>query len=250
MLKLKSFPKAALPLMMICLCGLGLRLFQIAQESISLDEATSLNIARMSLKDLNLHLLNKDVHPPLYFILLHFWQKADQGITFLRLFSVLIGLLTIPSVYFLGKVLFDRSTGLIAAFFLAISPVHISSSQTVRGYVLLLLLTVLGLYCLLRAASSGKWLWWGLYFMATMGSLFTHYFAVFTVFFQGLLVPLALIIKRVPFRRWHQWVLISVLVGLFFASWIVNSGILTTGVSPGWLSYEPDLRVGPSSIPF
>jgi hypothetical protein len=47
----------------------------------------------------------------------------------LRLASVILGTLMIPAVYALAKTLFDRKTGLIAAFFLALLPVHLYYSR-------------------------------------------------------------------------------------------------------------------------
>jgi 4-amino-4-deoxy-L-arabinose transferase-like glycosyltransferase len=47
----------------------------------------------------------------------------------LRLASVVLGTLMIPTVYALAQTLFDRKTALIAAFFLAVLPVHLNYSR-------------------------------------------------------------------------------------------------------------------------
>lgn len=51
------------------------------------------------------------------------------NLTGLRMLSVVFGTLTIPAVYLLGRWLFDRPTGLLAALMLAIFPPHIHFSR-------------------------------------------------------------------------------------------------------------------------
>ena len=72
--------RASIMLMICCLLGLGLRLFGIANESLWLDEATSLILVRMPLNELGVNLLKEDVHPPLYFTLLHFWLIGGEDV--------------------------------------------------------------------------------------------------------------------------------------------------------------------------
>ena len=58
----------------------------------------------------------------------------------LRYIPVVIGLISIPVLYWMGKRLFDHPTGFTAALLLAILPWHIYWSQNARFYSLLLLL--------------------------------------------------------------------------------------------------------------
>jgi len=65
-------------------------------------------------------------------------------------------------MFLLGRHLFAcSSAGLIAAWLLALSPVHISYSQVARGYSLLLRMAILSLYFLCRALANGKISEWG-----------------------------------------------------------------------------------------
>jgi 4-amino-4-deoxy-L-arabinose transferase-like glycosyltransferase len=79
-----------------------------------------------------------------------------------RLPAFFAGVLSVPIMFLLGRHLFAcSSAGLIAAWLLALSPVHISYSQVARGYSLLLLMAILSLYFLCRALANGKISEWG-----------------------------------------------------------------------------------------
>jgi mannosyltransferase len=60
--------------------------------------------------------------------------------------TALIGILTIPILYFPIKKLFGQTTALLAILFLAISPWHIYWSQNARFYTALLIFYCLGLF--------------------------------------------------------------------------------------------------------
>ncbi len=71
-------------------------------------------------------------HPPV-FSLLNTWMVHLFGPTFLASFyiSLLSGVLAIPLVYVLGRLVFSELVGLLAAVFLYLDPVSIMSSQKV-----------------------------------------------------------------------------------------------------------------------
>ena len=47
----------------------------------------------------------------LYYVLLRGWIHLGDSEFMVRALSVLMGVLTIPAIYYLGKQLFDRPTG-------------------------------------------------------------------------------------------------------------------------------------------
>ncbi len=63
-----------------------------------------------------------------------------------RFFETLAGTACVPLLYLLGKKMFSRMTGFIAAFFLAVSPVSVEISQIARGQALCLLLIIVAMY--------------------------------------------------------------------------------------------------------
>ena len=85
----------------------------------------------------------QDIHPPLYYALLHGWTAIlGTGPAALRLLSVVVGVLTIPLLYLVARRMFTRRVALLATFLLTISPLHVYYSQEVRMYGLVALLSV------------------------------------------------------------------------------------------------------------
>ena len=81
------------------------------------------------------------MHPPLYYLGLHYVMRLLDNDPFkLRLLSTIFSVLSIAAMYFLGKAVCDRKTGLCAAAFLALSAYGVSFGPMVRPYPLALLL--------------------------------------------------------------------------------------------------------------
>ena len=226
-------------LLLFCLLGLAVRLWGITRESFSLDEATSLHLARLPLPELFHHLQREDVHPPLYFLLLHFWRLGGESPSYLRLFSVLMGVLTIPAVFFLGRLLFERRAGLVAAFLLSLAPLHVEYSQIVRNYSLFILLTVLSFACLLRAVGTNRGSWWSLYGISAAACLLTHYYSIIAILAQNIAVAVILLNRERKSSFWRPWIAANAFSGVVVLVWVARSAVFTEGLSPEWLSAEP-----------
>lgn len=181
-----------------------------------------------------------DTHPPLYFILLHFLiGLAGTSEFVLRFLSVGWGVLLVPLSYVFGTRLLGRRVGLWAAAVAALSPVYLWYSQEARSYTMLVFLTLFSNYSLLRVWQSTSQpqtdrkriaLWIGAYLLSTIGSISTHYGALFILLFQWITV-LGLTIWH---RRW--W-----LLGLLAAASLViipllpfMVGRLQTGAERGF----------------
>jgi predicted membrane-bound mannosyltransferase len=76
-----------------------------------------------------------------------------------RLVPALVGIITIPVIYFITTRLFGSSVGLISSALLAVSTWHIYWSQNVRFYALLLLFYSLALFSFYLALEKNRpWL--------------------------------------------------------------------------------------------
>ena len=90
-----------------------------------------------------------------------YWQSwgvalAGQNYTGFRLASAVLGTLTVPAVYLLGKHLFDKRVGLLAALLLATFPPHIHFSRLGLNNVADPLFGTLALAFLARGLREGK----------------------------------------------------------------------------------------------
>jgi hypothetical protein len=145
--------------LIITLLGAGLRLYQIGAKGLWLDEAFSVWLGWQPLPDMLSWIIRIDQHPPLYYFLLHFWMRFGDSAATVRTLSALIGALTIPMIYLLGRRLLGQNVALLAALILAISPFHIRFGQETRMYTLLTLnasLAMLALAHLLTDPQAAK----------------------------------------------------------------------------------------------
>jgi uncharacterized membrane protein len=185
---------ALLVLAGLILAGLALRL--AVPRGIWLDEAISIHQARLSLHGLFENLYNGDRQPPLYHLVLWLTIRAfGHGEFAVRLPSLIAGTLVIPVLYELGRELYDRRTGLIAAAFGAVSPVLIWYAQEVRMYEFVALFGLLALLTQLRVVRNGTMLNWAAYILATAALLWSHYFGLILIAVQQL-VFVAVIVHR------------------------------------------------------
>jgi uncharacterized membrane protein len=186
---------ALLVLAGLTLAGLALRL--AVSRGIWLDEAISIHQARLSLHDLFRALYNGDRQPPLHDLALWLTIRAfGHGEFAVRLPSLIAGTLVIPVLYELGRELYDRRTGLIAAAFAAVSPVLIWYSQEVRVYEFVALFGLLALLTQLRAVRNGTMLNWAAYILATAALLWSHYFGLLLIAVQQIVFVAVLVYRK------------------------------------------------------
>jgi hypothetical protein len=137
---------------------LGLRLVRLGDLGLWYDEAFGLLIARMPWGEMNRTIL-LDVHPPLWFWLLHLW--GTDSVLWARLFGVLLGAATVPAVWLAARRAVGEASALTAAGLLALHPIHVFYSQELRMYALqgLLLAALIGvaLRLLRRGPSVRRW---------------------------------------------------------------------------------------------
>ncbi len=130
---------------LLTLAALGLRVLWIEWQPLWWDEGYSVYFATESLPQM-VALTANDIHPPLYYGLLHAWLALLNGpspVT-LRLFSIIVGVLAIPLMAWLAVSLFTQRprTVALATLLLTFSPIHIFYSQEIRMYGLALVLGI------------------------------------------------------------------------------------------------------------
>ncbi|MGF1482302.1 MAG: glycosyltransferase [Cyanophyceae cyanobacterium] len=151
-------------------------------------------------------LINDSTHPPLYFIVNHWWLKLFSppselvSIWSARSLSALLGAAAILAMFGLGWLVFrSRLVGQMAAALMAVSPYGIYLSQEARHYTLAILWAIASLGCLViavrhRRQPTSRWL---MLFWIGVNSLgfATHYFFLLALAAQGL-VLLALWLRQ------------------------------------------------------
>jgi 4-amino-4-deoxy-L-arabinose transferase-like glycosyltransferase len=205
------------------LVALGLRLARLTFQPLWWDEGWSLYFATTDVRAM-LELTAVDIHPPLYYLLLHLWIRLfGPGVFSVRLLSVLIGTATVPLLYAAGRRLWGRKVGLLAALLLAISPFHIFYSQEVRMYGLVTLLGLAAFYFALQGnPGTGEWRtgpWFG-YVLSAAAALYTQYYAAFLLLGLNLAVLVCWLRRRHPAIGIVRWLGAQAAVVLLFVPWL------------------------------
>lgn len=149
--------KRIIVLLLIIILASFLRIYRIDSRPLYGDEFFSLQWSSYTFKEFMTKGALRGNEKPLYFLILHFWRKyvSDSEIT-LRYLSVIAGVLSAIIIFMLAEKLTDTKTGLLSAFLLAISPVHIYYSQEIRMYTLETLFALISSYLFLRFLVSGS----------------------------------------------------------------------------------------------
>ncbi|GAC1462339.1 MAG: hypothetical protein NVSMB70_08830 [Chamaesiphon sp.] len=148
------------------------------------------------------HLIVEDNHPPVYFVLAHWWMqlfapdpKGYLSLWGARSLPALFGVASIPAVYGLSKAAFRSSlVGMMAAAMMAVSPYGIFLAQEARHYTLAILLVIASLSCLAIATRHIYFrtplpVWLALIWVLinTLG-IATHYFFILTLCAEALVL--------------------------------------------------------------
>lgn len=195
-------------LAIILLIGLILRFYHIDFQSVWLDEIHTLNESNPNtpLSELYNTIMAAEQMPPLYFYLLYFFFKIfGYSILVARLFSAILGVLSIFSLYKFSKEFIDKKTAIVASFLLSINVFHLYYCQDARPYILLFLFTILSFYGLIKFLKENSFKNAILFGVYTGLMISTHFFGLFVLFAQLFILLFFLIIiekdKRINFFK-------------------------------------------------
>ncbi len=197
-------------LILVLLCGAGLRIYHLGRCNLWYDEATSVYAIK------NFDRIHLTFQPPLYHILLYFWTRVfGEGEFALRFLSLIFSVCSIYMIYKLGGLFFDKKIGLLSAFILSISPVHIWYAQEVREYSMLSFLVMVSVYLFIKALKEDRYYLWLWFVIASTLSLYTNYFYLFLILASGSL----LILK--PYRPLiKKWLISCIIILILFIPWL------------------------------
>ena len=229
-----------LPLIvLLTLLAFALRIYRLDHQSLWYDEGFSVWLAGQDLVSIT----RGDFNPPLYVYLLHFWLgwagKTEFAVRFL---SLLFGVLTVPLTVRLGTRLFDRATGLLGGLLVAVAPLHLWYAQEARMYAMVTALSLLACVALFEAL-RGRRSAWPIYLVATVGAVYTHYYAWMVVAAQTAFV-LWWLVRTWGLRMWRRAQVLGAVAGRRpwpgpprpFFLWLLSQVALFLAVLP-WLPF-------------
>lgn len=217
-------------LAIILILGLFLRIYNLGNESLWLDEGFSVRISQQNISQIidetSLH-----AHPPLYYFILHYWIILFGDSEFsTRFLSVVFGLLTIIMIYVIGNLMFNKEVGILGALLLGASTFHIQYAQEVRNYTLLSFLTLTSMYFFIRFFEKKTLKNYAGYILSSSLLIYTHIFGFFIILSQNIYI--------VGFQKnkLKEWILIQLALMILFIPWtriLINNILLE--LSGTWL---------------
>lgn len=201
-------------------------------------------------------LIQNDNHPPLYFMLVNFWQKffpLENGeyisINSVRLLSIIFSVVGIWSIYWLAKKTFNSELiAQLSAAFMVFSPFEIYLAQEARHYTLIILFVTASLALSLKVVAQllekkalSYPLVLGGILLSCMG-LLIHYFFILTLTAEAIaLLWFMVATKHFPTQKqWFRLGLIVLGVGIFGLIW--KTQVLPTDYGSSmtdWIRIKP-----------
>jgi 4-amino-4-deoxy-L-arabinose transferase-like glycosyltransferase len=213
--------RSALWVWAIIAVGAVLRLVALGHKSFWLDEIASVAIAHRAAPAFWHFLWHDEGNMALYYVLLRPWLHFGNGEGTVRVLSVVPGILSIAVMYLLGKRLFGRETGVLAAALLALNPCAIATSQEARAYSLLVLAVLLSSYLFVLLIEKPSYTLACCYAIVAGLSCYFHYF--------GVLVPAAHAISLLALpqnrRPWKPLILAAAIIVVAAAPilWLIHA---------------------------
>lgn len=235
-------------LIVILLLGTGLRLYHLGYEDFWVDEIYTIQTAQIPLSTISISQLEpRDfLHFVYDSLIMHFWIKLGTNPWTVRLFSALVGIVSIFLVYLIGKKLFDPGIGLLSALFLALSSYHIYYSQEACAYAVQVLLVLGMVYYFISGFLDNKLSSWIIFTIFTVFGIAVREFTILTWVALTIYAVVSItILHRKPnhFGLWlgsQVLIIIACIIGLYlyftrlgavaYGDWILQPTLHDLGV--------------------
>ena len=160
-------------------------------------------------------MLKHDGSPPAYYMLLGLWIRAfGDGERSTHLLSLIFALACIPLAYAVGRSVFNRTTGIVAATLIAFDPFLTYYAQETRMYTMEAFLSLLVAWAYVQGILRGSRAWCvGLVLSLTL-LVYTHNWALFVC--AGLAITTAAVARD----KWKSFAFVAVGVAVLYAPWL------------------------------
>lgn len=164
-----------------------------------------------------------DVHPPLYYLMLHYWMALlGNGVVAVRMLSVVVDIGTLLLCIKLVDLIAGRRAACMAGLLFALLPIAVRYSQEARMYTLIgfwLMAATVALVCWGRQPQLKRYS--VMYGLLMTAAFYTHYFAALCVlvhwlYWSGLGSGEPVLL---PVRR---WLAANVAIIVLYGPWLPN----------------------------
>ena len=180
-----------------------------------------------------------NAHPPLIYLLVHYWSFLGRSELMLRLPSVLAGTVFCWAAYKWIGILFGKTAGIIGLILVSFSPILIALSAQLRSYALVLCFETVALYLMeeaLEQKSVRKMVYFALFLYL---AILSHYSAVFFVFGVGIYALARLVEARSPRGLVGAWISGQVgAVGIYWFLYVTHVSRLKLYIQSWQVSFD------------
>jgi len=181
--------KSALIILLILISALAIRLYNLNKYDLWFDETVSYvfshqnmerdaAVAGISIPSLMLEESRDDPQPFFYYLLIYVSSFLLKGWESLRILSVIFSTLSLLVFYKLTRLIYDRSTGIVALLLMAMSPFQVWYAQEMRTYALSGFFALLATLFFVKILRKEKKSYWFYFFISEIFALLTSYYSV------------------------------------------------------------------------
>ncbi|MBI2865693.1 MAG: glycosyltransferase family 39 protein [Chloroflexi bacterium] len=220
--------------------GFALRVYNVGNQSIWADEMYTMQYARMGFLDiLRFQLATFDPHAPLFMFIERLWVPiaGDNALSF-RFPTIFFGVLLIPTLALLGRLMTRPAVGILAALLLVANPFHVWYAQEARTYTVTAFLVAVSTALFVKIVTRRtNAVVWASYVIVTTLSVYSHYFSFLIVLSQNL--GFLLLWRKRKLNLWH-WLgaqamfVVPYLPWVGFAAELVLRHITEETAKPFW----------------
>ena len=184
----------SLALLVLMAIGSAIRFSHLTAKPFWFDECFSAEVARLRLGAFLRVIWWREANMSLYYVLLRPWLGFGQSEFFIRSLSVFFAIATIPAIYWLARLIYNRRIALLAAIFFTFNAYNVRYSQEARSYTLFVLLAALSsafFIAWLRRPTRGHRIG---YILSSSLAVYAHFYALLLIVAQWI----ALRALRIP----------------------------------------------------
>lgn len=223
----------------ILLMAVALRFYHLGAQSLWNDEGTTVALVQRDIPTI-LRNAAADIHPPLYYLVLHAWVKLTGISEFaVRAFSALAGVGLVLAVYLLGRSLLRRDIALVAALYAGLAPFQVYYSQETRMYMWATLLGALSWLAFVQLTKPvsltplRRWSWgWACAYLAISSAATYSHYLLFAVILSQNAAFFYLWLSQGKQRQmiWlGRWIVLQLVLVLAYVPWLILSWNTLTG---------------------
>ena len=194
----------------------------VTRSDLWLDEALSVNIAKLPLSKLHAA-LKRDGAPPLFYVALHLWIKVfGSSDVAVRALSGVAAVATLPAYWLIGRRLGGKQLALITLLVGATAPFAFRYASEARMYSLVMLLVAWGLLAVWGALDRPTLPRLAAVTVVGVALLYTHNWSLYLVAVVGLMVLVRALRAQDAETKRASWLVFAALgvAGLGYVPWL------------------------------